>query len=63
MSYIKSYTPINRSVSKARVLLLGPIGAGKSSFYNSVNSVFRGHVTSQAISGRSSTSVTTQVSF
>lgn len=63
MSYIKNYTPINSFVSKARVLLLGPIGAGKSSFFNSVNSVFRGHVTSQAISGSSSTSVTTQVSF
>uniref|UniRef100_A0A3Q4I0X8 G domain-containing protein n=1 Tax=Neolamprologus brichardi TaxID=32507 RepID=A0A3Q4I0X8_NEOBR len=49
------------SVTQPRVLLIGPVGAGKSSFFNSVNSVFRGHVTSQAISGSSSTSLTTQV--
>lgn len=63
MSSIKNYVPVNSSVSQARVLLLGPVGAGKSSFFNSINSVFSGHVTSQAISGSSSTSVTTQVRF
>ncbi|XP_030583942.1 interferon-induced protein 44-like [Archocentrus centrarchus] len=57
---IKSYKPPVSSVTKARVLLIGPVGAGKSSFFNSVNSVFRGHVTSQAISGSSTTSLTTQ---
>ncbi|XP_040896620.1 interferon-induced protein 44-like [Toxotes jaculatrix] len=57
---IKSYKPIVGSVSQVRVLLIGPIGAGKSSFFNSVNSVFRGHVTSQAIAGCSTTSLTTQ---
>uniref|UniRef100_A0A3Q4I0S5 Interferon-induced protein 44-like n=1 Tax=Neolamprologus brichardi TaxID=32507 RepID=A0A3Q4I0S5_NEOBR len=57
---IKSYKPTVGSVTRARVLLIGPVGAGKSSFFNSVNSVFRGHVTSQAISGSSSTSLTTQ---
>ncbi|XP_039456552.1 interferon-induced protein 44-like [Oreochromis aureus] len=57
---IKSYKPTVSSVTQARVLLIGPVGAGKSSFFNSVNSVFRGHVTSQAISGSSSTSLTTQ---
>uniref|UniRef100_A0A3Q3L8C2 TLDc domain-containing protein n=1 Tax=Mastacembelus armatus TaxID=205130 RepID=A0A3Q3L8C2_9TELE len=50
------------SVSQARVLLIGPVGAGKSSFFNSINSVFRGHVTNQAIAGSSATSLTTQVS-
>uniref|UniRef100_A0A3Q4I3B6 TLDc domain-containing protein n=1 Tax=Neolamprologus brichardi TaxID=32507 RepID=A0A3Q4I3B6_NEOBR len=57
---IKSYKPTVSSVTQPRVLLIGPVGAGKSSFFNSVNSVFRGHVTSQAISGSSSTSLTTQ---
>uniref|UniRef100_A0A3Q0T7F8 TLDc domain-containing protein n=1 Tax=Amphilophus citrinellus TaxID=61819 RepID=A0A3Q0T7F8_AMPCI len=57
---IKSYKPTVSSVTQARVLLIGPVGAGKSSFFNSVNSVFRGHVTSQAISGSSTTSLTTQ---
>ncbi|KAK7879560.1 hypothetical protein WMY93_033732 [Mugilogobius chulae] len=38
----------------------GPVGAGKSSFFNSINSVFRGHVTCQAMAGSSATSLTTQ---
>ncbi|KAM3620645.1 uncharacterized protein V6R79_026409 [Siganus canaliculatus] len=60
METIKSYKPTVSSVSQIRVLLIGPVGAGKSSFFNSVNSVFRGHVTSQAISGSAATSLTTQ---
>ncbi|XP_029004132.1 interferon-induced protein 44-like [Betta splendens] len=60
MDSIQVYKPIINSVSQVRVLLIGPVGAGKSSFFNSVNSVFRGHVTSQAIAGCSSTSLTTQ---
>ncbi|XP_061594808.1 interferon-induced protein 44-like isoform X2 [Cololabis saira] len=60
MESIQSYEPTVSSISQARVLLIGPVGAGKSSFFNSVNSVFRGHVTSQAISGSSTTSLTTQ---
>ncbi|XP_042371101.1 interferon-induced protein 44-like [Plectropomus leopardus] len=60
MESIKMYKPTISSVSQARVLLIGPVGAGKSSFFNSINSVFRGHVTSQAIAGSSTTSLTTQ---
>uniref|UniRef100_UPI003AABAD0C interferon-induced protein 44-like isoform X7 n=1 Tax=Centroberyx gerrardi TaxID=166262 RepID=UPI003AABAD0C len=60
MDSIKLYKPPVSSVSQARVLLIGPVGAGKSSFFNSINSVFRGHVTSQAIAGSSGTSLTTQ---
>ncbi|XP_070687688.1 interferon-induced protein 44-like [Pempheris klunzingeri] len=60
MDSIKLYCPIESSVSQIRVLLIGPVGAGKSSFFNSINSVFRGHVTSQAIAGCSGTSLTTQ---
>uniref|UniRef100_A0A3Q2D3K7 Interferon-induced protein 44-like n=2 Tax=Cyprinodon variegatus TaxID=28743 RepID=A0A3Q2D3K7_CYPVA len=57
---IQSYKPTVSSVSQARVLLIGQVGAGKSSFFNSINSVFKGHVTWQAFSGCSSTSLTTQ---
>ncbi|CAN9500340.1 unnamed protein product [Ophioblennius macclurei] len=60
MESIKSYKPLITSVSQVRVLLVGPVGAGKSSFFNSINSVFRGHVTNRAISGSSATSLTTQ---
>uniref|UniRef100_A0A8C8REE9 TLDc domain-containing protein n=1 Tax=Pelusios castaneus TaxID=367368 RepID=A0A8C8REE9_9SAUR len=57
---IRSYKPYLNSVSQIRILVLGPAGSGKSSFFNSVNSVFRGYVTSQAIVGSDNTSVTTQ---
>ncbi|XP_036970532.1 interferon-induced protein 44-like isoform X2 [Acanthopagrus latus] len=60
MESIQSYKPSVSSVSQVRVLLIGPVGAGKSSFFNSINSVFRGHVTNQAMSGSSTTSLTTQ---
>ncbi|XP_053178044.1 interferon-induced protein 44-like isoform X1 [Scomber japonicus] len=60
MESIQYYKPMVSSVRQCRVLLIGAVGAGKSSFFNSINSVFRGHVTSQAISGSSSTSLTTQ---
>ncbi|KAJ0065772.1 hypothetical protein NL108_018194 [Boleophthalmus pectinirostris] len=60
MDTVSSYKPLCSSVSKVRVLLMGPVGAGKSSFFNSINSVFKGHVTIQAMAGSSATSVTTQ---
>uniref|UniRef100_A0A4W6CLF8 TLDc domain-containing protein n=1 Tax=Lates calcarifer TaxID=8187 RepID=A0A4W6CLF8_LATCA len=62
MDSIKLYSPMVNSVSQVRVLLIGPVGAGKSSFFNSINSVFRGHVTNQASTGCSASSLTTQVS-
>uniref|UniRef100_A0A6J0V9N4 Interferon-induced protein 44-like isoform X1 n=1 Tax=Pogona vitticeps TaxID=103695 RepID=A0A6J0V9N4_9SAUR len=55
---ISAYKPLLDSVQKARVLLLGQIGAGKSSFFNSVNSVYRGHVRNQAWVGVGETSIT-----
>ncbi|KAG6932874.1 interferon induced protein 44 like, partial [Chelydra serpentina] len=60
MEEIRSYKPYLNSVPQIRILVLGPIGAGKSSFFNSVNSVFRGYVTSQAVAGSDNASVTTQ---
>ncbi|CAK6984151.1 interferon-induced protein 44-like [Scomber scombrus] len=60
MESIQFYKPMVDSVSQIRVLLIGAVGAGKSSFFNSINSVFRGHVTNQATAGSSSTSLTTQ---
>ncbi|XP_078075105.1 interferon-induced protein 44-like isoform X3 [Mustelus asterias] len=62
INFIESYKPYMSSVSKARVLLIGPIGAGKSSFINSVNSIFRGHVTSRVLAGSGPTSTTTMYS-
>ncbi|KAJ8277494.1 hypothetical protein GJAV_G00075770 [Gymnothorax javanicus] len=55
---VSSYKPGCDAVSEARVLLLGPVGAGKSSFISSVHSVFSGRVTNRAMVGTSSTGFT-----
>uniref|UniRef100_H3DII0 Interferon induced protein 44c2 n=2 Tax=Tetraodon nigroviridis TaxID=99883 RepID=H3DII0_TETNG len=60
MDAIIKYRPSIRAVPQARILLVGPVGAGKSSFFNSVNSMFRGKMTCQAIAGTADKSVTTQ---
>lgn len=48
---ILNYQPERSSVSTANILLVGLIGAGKSSVFNSVNSIFRGKITGKARSG------------
>lgn len=49
-------------VAQSRILIIGPVGAGKSSFFNTVASVFRGYVsTDQAASGSAEQSITSQV--
>lgn len=58
---IESYKPEMNLVKQAKVLLIGPVGAGKSSFFNSINSTFRGNMTCQAIAGTADKSVTNQV--
>ncbi|XP_062974022.1 interferon-induced protein 44-like [Elgaria multicarinata webbii] len=60
MAEIRAFKPYLNSVPQYRILFLGPVGAGKSSFFNSVNSTFRGYVRSQAIAGSDFTSVTTE---
>ncbi|KAB0388132.1 hypothetical protein FD755_003088 [Muntiacus reevesi] len=52
---IRNYVPYGGLVHKIRILLLGPVGGGKSSFVNSVKSIFRGHVTNQALVGSNPT--------
>ena len=60
---IVDYAPDDDSeVPSTNILLIGQIGAGKSSFFNSVNSIFRGKITSQARSGSFEHSLTTVVS-
>uniref|UniRef100_A0A3Q1M1V5 Interferon induced protein 44 n=1 Tax=Bos taurus TaxID=9913 RepID=A0A3Q1M1V5_BOVIN len=60
---IRNYIPYGGLVHKVRILLLGPVGAGKSSFFNSVRSIFRGHVTNQALVGSDPTGTSEKVNL
>ena len=59
---ILNCTPVNENVSAANILLIGQIGAGKSSVLNSLNSIYRGKITSRALCGSFEHSLTTTVS-
>ncbi|CAC5383446.1 unnamed protein product [Mytilus coruscus] len=55
------YKPLKGiEVTQARFLMIGQVGAGKSSFINTINSIFRGHITSQASCGSAQSSLTTE---
>ena len=61
---IKEYKPLSQiDIQHAKILLLGHVNVGKSSFFNTINSIFRNHVTAQAPVGspRDQRSVTTKV--
>lgn len=60
-SEVENFSPPREvKVSQANVLVIGPVGAGKSSFFNTVASIFRGRVTRQASSGSAENSITSQ---
>ncbi|CAI5670125.1 unnamed protein product [Oreochromis niloticus] len=49
LQYVKNFQLQNDQVRHGRVLLYGPVGAGKSSFINSVSNVLRRRITSPAL--------------
>ncbi|XP_062573687.1 uncharacterized protein LOC134235570 [Saccostrea cucullata] len=57
---VSNYKPLDDSgLSEVNILLVGHIGAGKSNFFNTVNSIFREEVTARACAGNSKHSLTT----
>ncbi|KAL3874413.1 hypothetical protein ACJMK2_037431 [Sinanodonta woodiana] len=61
---IKDFMPLpkqhdlHETFKYINILLIGQVGAGKSSFVNTINSIINGYVSSKALSGSSWTSVT-----
>ncbi|KAL3861467.1 hypothetical protein ACJMK2_007501 [Sinanodonta woodiana] len=60
MSKIANFSiPANVNVPEARILMIGPVGAGKSSFFNTINSIFNDRITNQSNTGSAASSLTT----
>uniref|UniRef100_A0A668VTH6 G domain-containing protein n=1 Tax=Oreochromis aureus TaxID=47969 RepID=A0A668VTH6_OREAU len=49
LQYVKDFQPQNEKLKHIRVLLYGPVGAGKSSFISSVSSTLRGRIATPAL--------------
>ncbi|XP_015240213.1 PREDICTED: interferon-induced protein 44-like [Cyprinodon variegatus] len=49
LDYVQEYRPLKEDIKHLRVLLYGHVGAGKSSFINSVSNVLRGRMTIPAL--------------
>uniref|UniRef100_A0A4W5LYL7 G domain-containing protein n=1 Tax=Hucho hucho TaxID=62062 RepID=A0A4W5LYL7_9TELE len=48
LEHLREYVPRNPDIEHVRILLDGPVGAGKSSFINSINNVFQNKITMKA---------------
>ncbi|XP_062920821.1 interferon-induced protein 44-like [Mobula hypostoma] len=57
IDFVRTYKPkpFLNSSTRPTVLLIGPLGAGKSSFINSMDSVFHDYVTNRASAGNTTT--------
>ncbi|KAJ8313253.1 hypothetical protein KUTeg_009170 [Tegillarca granosa] len=60
MESVQSYKPNEEmDIPEARILMIGQVGAGKSSFYNTIGSIFKGRIYNKAASGSVMKSLTT----
>ena len=58
---VVEHRPMIEDIPCSRILLLGEIGTGKSSFINSIASILSGNMSTKAQTGNSDESVSTQV--
>lgn len=60
--FVSRYKPLpDMKISEVNILLVGQINAGKSSFFNTLNSIFRGEISARACAGSSQHSLTTDL--
>ncbi|KAL3872713.1 hypothetical protein ACJMK2_035919 [Sinanodonta woodiana] len=57
---LENYEPPDTlKIPETQILMVGPVGAGKSSFVNTINSIFKGRITQKGYSGSAEHSLTT----
>lgn len=58
---VEAYAPPSSiNTDTANILVLGPVGAGKSSFFNTIASVIRGSISDEAVCGSAEQSITSK---
>lgn len=61
--FVANYKPLEEmKIPEVNILLIGQVGAGKSSFLNTINSIFKGGISSRACTGSAENSLTKSVS-
>lgn len=57
--FVANYKPLEEmKIPEVNILLIGQVGAGKSSFLNTINSIFKGGISSRACTGSAENSLT-----